>query len=626
MVGSRILRLQVGLLCAAALFASIATAAVTPEQRKAISAVIKDVGPVSAHIRKKEFDEAEKALTEAEEKLKAIAKEADVKEDDKAFNPAHTAIAKVRKTLETARNKAEGKKGEAGVSFVKDVVPIIEQHCVECHGPKVASGNLRLDTFAYWKKGGKNGLLVTPGIPANSLMALRMVTPNVDLRMPKGKDKLSDKELETIGKWITQGANFDGSSETATLKELQDQVALASFKYPKPKGNEKVAFTRDIAPWFANLCGGCHSAQRKSGGLSLASYYDLMQGGDSGEVIIPGDKEKSRLFRLVGGLENPRMPRGQGRITKQNYNDLVKWFEEGNTFDGSDPKAPLASFVRSDAELAREKFGKMSDEERKAMREEQIAKQWKRAFPKDAMNRVDGDDIVVVGTVSKERLEEINGWAKEQLAVLKKTFKPEAGPVWKGRLTVFVLKDRFGYDEFSRVIDSREAPKELTGHSNVTLADEEAYVALQDVGDEPTATSPGMRGAVIDHLTGAFLKRGGATPPDWLVRGAGLALAAQAMPGNAYLKALPAQAGNLAATVNQPEEIFANGTFSPATVTSVGLSLVDFLMREGGGSKFVQFANAIQQGQSTAEAAKTAYGVDLPTLARGYLDSLKRTK
>ena len=92
--------------------------------------------------------------------------------------------------------------------------------------------------------------------------------------------------------------------------------------YPKPKGTETVSFTRDIAPFMANLCGGCHSAQRKSGGLSLVSYFDLMQGGESGEVIIPGDKDKSRLFRLVGGLENPRcqpISRGLPRRTTRTW-------------------------------------------------------------------------------------------------------------------------------------------------------------------------------------------------------------------------------------------------------------------------------------------------------------------
>ena len=64
----------------------------------------------------------------------------------------------------------------------------------------------------------------------------------------------------------------------------------------------------------------------------------LLYRGDSGRVVLPGNLEGSRLFRLVGGLENPRMPQGQARITRKNYEDLKKWFEEGNVYDGDDPR------------------------------------------------------------------------------------------------------------------------------------------------------------------------------------------------------------------------------------------------------------------------------------------------
>jgi hypothetical protein len=360
--------------------------------------------------------------------------------------------------------------------------------------------------------------------------------------------------------------------------------------------------------------------------LSLVSYFDLMQGGESGEVIIPGDKENSRLFRLVGGLELPRMPQGQARITRKNYNDLVKWFEEGNTFDGTDPRTPLATYVRSDEEVARDQFAGMTDEQRRRMREDRTAEQWKKAFPKEQMNRVDDNDLIIAGNVSPERLATVQGWAKEHLALLRKTFRPAEGAIWKGRLSLLVLKDRFAYDEFNLSVDGREAPKEMTGHSVVTANDEDAYVAVQDVGDEASTDSPGLQVNVIDHLTGAFLKRGGAQVPAWMVRGAGLAMASRQAPANPYLKVLPNEAAALAGSVPNPEDIFAEGTFSPGTVGAVGLSLVEFLMDKGGAPKFGQFAAALVEGRSTADAAKGVYGMDLPSLAQAYLAAQKRKR
>jgi hypothetical protein len=442
--------------------------------------------------------------------------------------------------------------------------------------------------------------------------------------MPQGEDALPADEINAIALWITQGARFDGHSETATLDEVSSNVALRNFEYPKPKGTEKVSFTRDIAPFVANLCGNCHSAQRKSGGLSLVSYFDMMQGGDSGEVIIPGDKEKSRLFRLVGGLENPRMPQGQARITRKNYDDLVKWFEEGNTFDGQNPRTPLRTYVRSDDELAREKFAKMTPEERKKMRDDRTNELWKKALSKETMNKVDDAEFLVVGNVSQDRLAEVQKWATAQLESLKKGFRPVDSPAWKGRLAIFVIKDRFGYDEFNLTNNNRQAPKELTGHSVVTANDEDAYIVLQDTGDDATSTSPGLHVAVIDHVTGAFLKRGGAGVPEWLARGMGLAMAAKENPGNEYLKGLPAEAYSVAGSVPSPEDIFTDGSFSPATIPSVGLSLVDFLVNAGGPQRFAQFVGAVRSGSTVAQSAKAAYNADLPTLARQYFATAKK--
>jgi hypothetical protein len=606
--------------------AGSAFAELTKEHRTEIAEVTKSLAAVAGHVRKKEFDEADKIVREAEEKITAIATAAAVKEDDKAFGPAKIAIQKAKSSLSLAKDKASGKKPEKPkpVSFALEVAPIVSSRCLGCHGANNPRAGLRLDTFANWRRGGRNGSIIAPGNPGGSLMIGRITTKNEQARMPQGADALPADEINTIAMWINQGARFDGQNESQTLDEVSSTVALRNFSYPKPKGTETVSFTRDIAPFMANLCGGCHSAQRKSGGLSLVSYFDMMQGGESGEVIIPGDKDKSRLFRLVGGLENPRMPANQSRITRKNYEDLTKWFEEGNTFDGQNPRTPLRTYVRSDEEVAREKFAKMTPEERKKMREDRTDALWKKALSKEKMNKVDDAEFIVAGNVTPERLAEVQKWANAQLESLKKAFRPVDSPAWKGRLTIFVIKDRFGYDEFSLTNNGRQAAKEMTGHSVVTANDEDAYICLQDVGDAPSSTAAGLQVSVIDHVTGAFLRRGGADIPEWLARGMGLAMAAKEHPANEYLQRLPSEAYSVAASVNSPEDIFSDGSFSPATIPSVGLSLVNFLANTGGPQRFAQFVAAIRGGGSVANAAKGAYNSDLTTLARQYFATAKK--
>ncbi len=67
-------------------------------------------------------------------------------------------------------------------------------------------------------------------------------------------------------------------------------------------------YTRDVAPIFVKYCVGCHNPEDRDGGLSLAAWSDLQQGGENGRVVLPGGAESSRLLRLVTGEEEPRMP------------------------------------------------------------------------------------------------------------------------------------------------------------------------------------------------------------------------------------------------------------------------------------------------------------------------------
>ena len=98
----------------------------------------------------------------------------------------------------------------AGVSYNKDVQPILSKNCSECHAPGqkgfAASG---LDTSSYQTlmKGGKFGPLVKPGDALSS--ALNMLVEgrvHSSIQMPHGRGKLPDKEIETLKVWVSEGA------------------------------------------------------------------------------------------------------------------------------------------------------------------------------------------------------------------------------------------------------------------------------------------------------------------------------------------------------------------------------------------------------------------------------------
>jgi len=65
-----------------------------------------------------------------------------------------------------------------------------------------------------------------------------------------------------------------------------------------------VTYDDHVKPVFREHCLSCHNQEQKKGGLALDSYGATMNGGSSGEVVLAGDTESSRLFALVTHAEN----------------------------------------------------------------------------------------------------------------------------------------------------------------------------------------------------------------------------------------------------------------------------------------------------------------------------------
>jgi hypothetical protein len=54
-----------------------------------------------------------------------------------------------------------------------------------------------------------------------------------------------------------------------------------------------------IGPLFSHKCTSCHNTDKRRGGLSLLDYASMRKGGESGEVIKPGNPQASDLYRRV---------------------------------------------------------------------------------------------------------------------------------------------------------------------------------------------------------------------------------------------------------------------------------------------------------------------------------------
>lgn len=97
---------------------------------------------------------------------------------------------------------------KTGLTYDKDIKPIFEKSCVECHGDKKQKGKLRLDSLAAALKGGENGKAFVAGKSADSALVKAVARVVEDDAMPpEGKGKpLTAEQIGLIRAWIDQGA------------------------------------------------------------------------------------------------------------------------------------------------------------------------------------------------------------------------------------------------------------------------------------------------------------------------------------------------------------------------------------------------------------------------------------
>jgi len=112
-------------------------------------------------------------------------------------------------------------------------------------------------------------------------------------------------------------------------------AAALATALPTTARGQAVSFSRQVAPLLARQCGNCHVSGRK-GGFHMPSYAALM----SSDMVQRGAGAASRLVEVI---ETGDMPRGGGRVSRDDLAMLVRWIDAGAAFDGADPTAALTA-------------------------------------------------------------------------------------------------------------------------------------------------------------------------------------------------------------------------------------------------------------------------------------------
>jgi mono/diheme cytochrome c family protein len=135
----------------------------------------------------------------------------------------------------------------APVDYVKEIQPLLAQHCYQCHGATQPKHGLRLDTAAFALKGGLSGPAIKPGKSSDSLLVQLISGTHKDItRMPYKKPPLSDAQVALVRRWIDEGAK-------APAYEVPGSKAHWAFVAPKRPEVPKVISKEVISPKSRNL-------------------------------------------------------------------------------------------------------------------------------------------------------------------------------------------------------------------------------------------------------------------------------------------------------------------------------------------------------------------------------------
>lgn len=113
---------------------------------------------------------------------------------------------------------------QASVDFKRDVEPIFQANCYQCHSAKKASSQLRLDVKSAAMKGGISGAVIIPGNGKDSRLLQRILGLNDEARMPMGGLPLKPEQIDLIKRWIDEGATWP--DDESAIRNPQSTIKL----------------------------------------------------------------------------------------------------------------------------------------------------------------------------------------------------------------------------------------------------------------------------------------------------------------------------------------------------------------------------------------------------------------
>ncbi len=192
--------------------------------------------------------------------------------------------------------------------FEKDIQPVLEQRCGQCHAGGKRKGGLSLATMAGVRRGGESEEAIVGQGLGDSLL-WKMISHGE--MPPEGKAQLLAAETALIKRWIETGAK-----STAPVEVVEKKI------------NQ-----HDVLPIVLLRCTACHGAKEKQGGLDLRTPAAMHKGGRSGPSLEAGKPDASRMIQRIESQACPPsnllLKYFVQRPTSTEVKTLRRWIAEG---------------------------------------------------------------------------------------------------------------------------------------------------------------------------------------------------------------------------------------------------------------------------------------------------------
>jgi Protein of unknown function (DUF1553)/Protein of unknown function (DUF1549)/Planctomycete cytochrome C len=248
------------------------------------------------------------------------------------------------------------------IDYFRDVKPLLESRCLECHSGVNSKGGLRLDRAELAINGGDSGPAFEPGQASDSELLRRVRSEDAGEVMPPTGNRLTEAETSLLERWIQDGAtwpelplvrdSFAGSVDEAgfmrramldtvgvppTAEELRHFVAdtspnkrasLIDRLLEDPRGADHwVPFWQDLLAENPNIL---NPTLNNTGPFRWWIYESLIDD-------LPLDRMVTQLVLQRGGVREGG-PAGFGEASQNDVPAAAKGAIVGATFMGIDLK------------------------------------------------------------------------------------------------------------------------------------------------------------------------------------------------------------------------------------------------------------------------------------------------